>query len=85
VTGPDEGEFPYRLSRDGDRVNLVAELAGIREEEIRLDLERTVLTVSAANREKQYRKEIALPWKARLGTKRFRRGILELTLEKDIP
>jgi HSP20 family molecular chaperone IbpA len=85
VTCGDDSEFPYRLSRDGDRVHLVAELAGIREEHIRLDLERTTLIISAATREKQYRKEIALPWKVRLGTKRFRRGILELTLEKDVP
>jgi len=77
-----ESEIPFRLSADGDCVHIVAELPGIGEEKIRLDLEDNTLIISAIEKECRYKKSIALPWKARLGTKRFRQGVLELTLER---
>jgi len=77
-----DGGFPSTLSVDGDRIQVIAELPMISEEKIRLDLETTLLVISATNGDKQYKKKISLPWEARLGKKRFRKGILELTLEK---
>jgi len=75
-------ELPFRLSLDGDSIQILAELPGICEEKIRLDLETTTLVISATDGDTRYKKKISLPWEARLGRKRFRRGILELTLEK---
>jgi len=75
-------EFPFRLSVEGDRIHVLAELAGITEERIRLDLEATTLLISATDGDRWYKKKISLPWEAKLGKKRFRKGVLELTLEK---
>jgi HSP20 family molecular chaperone IbpA len=74
--------FPFRLSVDGDRIQVTAELPGISGEKIRLDLETNTLLISATDGETRYKKKISLPWEARLGKKRFRKGVLELTLEK---
>jgi HSP20 family molecular chaperone IbpA len=74
--------FPYSLSIDGDLLRIVTELPGISEEKIRLDIDGTTLTISADDRGRQLKTCIALPWQARLGTKRCRKGVLELTLEK---
>ena len=79
------GELPFRLSLDGDRIHILAELPGISDEKIRLDLEATTLVVSASDGDTWYKKKIPLPWEARLGKKRFRKGVLELTLEKSEP
>jgi len=49
---------------------------------IRLDLDKKVLIVSVDGNGRVLRKSIALPWKARLGTKQFRKGVLELLLGK---
>ncbi|MDD1661342.1 MAG: Hsp20/alpha crystallin family protein [Methanomicrobiales archaeon] len=75
-------ELPFKLSIEGDRIHVLAELAGITEEKIRLDLEATTLVISATDGERRYTKKIPLPWEAKLGRKRFRKGVLELTLEK---
>jgi HSP20 family molecular chaperone IbpA len=77
-----EGEFPFSLALDGDRAHIIAELPGVSEEKIRLDLEKGTLVVSATDGECHYRMGIALPWESRVAMKRFRRGVLELTLEK---
>ena len=77
--------IPCRLSLDGDRVHVIADLGEIGEEKIRLDLEGTGLVVSAAGTGDRYRAEVALPWKASLKAKRFRNGVLEITLERSEP
>ncbi len=87
---PDETRHPaskaadvaFRLSVDGDRIYILADLPGISDEKIRLDLEAQTLIITAADGDTLYRKKISLPWTARLGKKKFRKGILELTLEK---
>ena len=76
------GELPFRLSVDGDRIHVLAELPGITDEKIMLDLEGLTLVISAVDGDTRYKKKISLPWEARLGKKRFRKGVLELTLEK---
>jgi len=75
-------DVAFRLSVDEDRIFILADLPGITDEKIRLDLEGTTLVISAADGNTLYRKKISLPWEARLGKKKFRKGILELTLEK---
>ena len=76
------GDVAFRLSVDEDRIFIVADLQGISDEKIRLDLEGKTIVISAADGDTRYRKKISLPWEARLGKKKFRKGILELTLEK---
>ena len=76
------GDAAFRLSVDGDRIFILADLPGISDEKIRLDLEARTLVISAKDGDTLYRKKISLPWEARLGKKKFRKGILELTLER---
>jgi len=76
-----ETRISHRLSVEGGSILVIAELPGIDEEMIRLDLDERVLTISVDGR-LGIREEIALPWEARLGKKRFRKGVLELVLEK---
>jgi HSP20 family molecular chaperone IbpA len=75
-------EIPYQISPDGNQVRIVAGLQGVSEGSIRLDLEKTTLFISATGEERRYEKNITLPWEARLAAKRFRNGVLELTLER---
>jgi HSP20 family molecular chaperone IbpA len=84
-TGASPGEetgIPYRLIPDGDRIRIIADLPGVSEEWIRLDLEKKTLFISVTNRERSHRVSITLPFVARLGTKKFSKGVLELTLER---
>lgn len=83
-TALDDSIEPVTRTRwEGDRFSIVAELPEMAEEKIRIDLERTILVISAATPERRYRKEIPLPWRARFPRKKFHDGILELSLEKD--
>jgi HSP20 family molecular chaperone IbpA len=80
VQGGENG-FPCRVSEAGNGVRIIAEMPGITEEKIRIDLDGKTLVISVAGSRK-HRMSIALPWKARLGKKQFRNGVLELMLEK---
>jgi len=71
-------EFPCRLLVEGEEIRVTAELPGVTEEMIRIDLEGRALTISADGREQHYRASIVLPWEAGLKGKRFRKGVLEL-------
>ncbi|HXW98432.1 MAG TPA: Hsp20/alpha crystallin family protein [Methanomicrobiales archaeon] len=73
-------EKPFRVSVDGDRAVVVGELHGVPEGDIRLDLEARTLVISLKG--SGFRRKVSLPWEARLGNKRFRKGILEITLER---
>jgi HSP20 family molecular chaperone IbpA len=77
-----ETGFPHTLSVEGNDIRITAELPGISEEMIRLDLDDKVLTISVNGGNPRFRKAIVLPWEARLGKKLFRKGVLDLTLEK---
>ena len=79
-----EGEtrIPYRLIPDGDRIRVIADLPGVSEERIRLDLEDETLVISADTGERRFRMDIPLPFEAGLGTKKFSKGVLEITLER---
>jgi HSP20 family molecular chaperone IbpA len=72
ITLLDEGKF-LRIS---------AELPGVLEEKIRIDLEKTSVTILASDTGKQYKKVITVPCEVRFSKKRFSDGILELILEK---
>ena len=72
------------LTDEGKSFRVIAELPGITEEKILIDLEKHELAISATETGsgKKFRKVIALPISVRLEKKRFKRGILDITLEK---
>jgi HSP20 family molecular chaperone IbpA len=72
ITLQDEGKF----------LRIIAELPGISEEKIRIDLEKTSVTIVASDTVKQFKKVITVPCEVRFSRKRFSDGILELILEK---
>jgi len=70
------------LIDEGKHLRIIAELPGIPEGKIRIDLEKTTVTIFASDAGKQYNKVITIPCEARLFKKRFLDGVLELNLEK---
>jgi HSP20 family protein len=67
-----------------DHVLVVAEMPGIAEEDVRLELEDDILTIVAERGDKKYRKEVLLP--ASFSTEQVshtcRNGVLEVKLAK---
>jgi HSP20 family molecular chaperone IbpA len=72
---------------EGKFLRIVAELPGIVEERIKIDLENhsTSVTIVAVNTVKQFKRVITIPCEVRFSKKRFSDGVLELTLEKTNP
>ena len=72
------------LLDEGKSLRLIAQQSGITEEKIFIDLEKHESAISATETgsDKKFRKVIVLPIEVRLGKKKFKRGILDLTLEK---
>ena len=54
-------DFPCRIVVEGDSAVIMAELHGVNEEMIRIDLEGRTLIISADGRDQKYRSEISLP------------------------
>jgi len=70
------------LYDEGKYFRIIVQLRGIPEEKIRIDLEKTTITISVTYDGKRYKKDITIPSEARLSKKRFINGSLELILEK---
>jgi HSP20 family molecular chaperone IbpA len=72
------------LLDEGKYFRVIAEFPDICEERIQIDLENTMLAISATEPEsgKKYKKIITLPLEVRLDKKKFQNGILDLILEK---
>jgi len=70
------------LFDEGNTIRVIAEMPGIDEEKIALDLQGSTLVISASDKRRTYQKEVLLPCEARLEKQRFQNGVLELTLEK---
>lgn len=69
---------------EGDRINVVAELAGVREEDIVLKVAKDRLTLSVQGFEEVYREEIVLPAEVRIDTmtRTCTNNVLAVSLEK---
>jgi HSP20 family protein len=69
---------------EGDKLVVVAELPGVAEGDIHLEVKDDILSLSAEAKDRKYRKEILLPSPvdATSMESSFRNGILELTLRK---
>ena len=77
-------ESPFKqLVDEGMYLSVFAELPGIKEEKIRINLENDMLTLMWLDQARSFQeKDFCLPCKVRLRNKKFQNGILEITLEK---
>ncbi len=68
---------------EGNYFSVVADLPGVKEEKIRINLENDLLTLEWLDpKMKSWKREIPLPCRVSLGNKKFQNGTLELSLEK---
>jgi hypothetical protein len=69
---------------EGDRIGVVAELAGVREEDLVLTVARDTLTLHAEGPEGKYHEEIVLPAEVRVDTltRTYTNNVLAISLEK---
>lgn len=67
-----------------DHILVVAELPGVEEPDVKIDIKGDILTLSAERGEKKYSKEILLPSKVdeKSLTSSYKNGILEIKLER---
>jgi HSP20 family molecular chaperone IbpA len=72
------------LHNEGKFIHIVSKLPGISEEKIKIDidLEKTTITIVAADTTKIFKKIISLPGDVIFSKKRFSDGELHLTVEK---
>jgi HSP20 family molecular chaperone IbpA len=75
---------PTGISEQGRSICIIMHLHGIPEENVRIDLEKVQLIVSAAKPDGQFLQKITVPSGSRISRKKFRDGILELTLERPL-
>jgi len=67
-----------------NEIVIIAEMPGIEEEDIKIDLKEDILEISAKGKNRTYRKEMLLPVKA-ISTnlnRKFTNGILEIRIKK---
>ena len=67
-----------------DEVMIIAEMPGIEETDLKIDLKEDILEISAVCKSRTYRKELLLPSKAVMEnlTHKFTNGILEIKIKK---
>ena len=65
-------------------IRLIAELPGVNQEEISVDVRGDILNLKAEGKERKYAKEVLLPAKVKPESlhQNFRNGVLEITLQK---
>ena len=64
ILGVEEVEEPaLELIKEADEITVIARLPGVKEEDIKIDVEGDILSLSAEiGKEKMYTKELLLPW-----------------------
>ena len=69
---------------ESEEIKVYAEMPGVNEEGISVDLKGDILEIKAVNKDRQYRKEILLPAKVDPKTlaKSYKNGILEVIIRK---
>jgi len=80
----DTREPLVELMDEGDRFLVIAELPGIQEEDIHLEIAGDLLTIEASTGDRKYQKELLLPSVAEPGSLQssYRNGVLEVRLAK---
>lgn len=67
-----------------NHVNVIAEIPGMEEKDIKMDLNADILTISAGKKKLKYFKKLRLPCKPKGITKKlYKNGIMEITLAKE--
>ena len=68
-----------------DHILVIAELPGVSESEIKVEVAGDILNLTASDRDRKYAKEILLPSKVKPDSMKtsYKNGILEITLEKE--
>ena len=68
-----------------DHIRLIAELPGVSEDKIEIEVTGDILNLTASDTDKKYAKEILLPGKVNPQSLKttYKNGILEITLEKE--
>lgn len=69
---------------EADEIMIIAEMPGIEQKEIKIDLKEDMLEIVAIGKNRNYRKEILLPSKVNLPnlSQKFTNGILEIRIKK---
>ena len=67
-----------------EEVRVYAEIPGVNEEDIKVDLNNDILDISAQSGDRKYHKEVLLPIKGKIEnlTSRYKNGILEIRIKK---
>ena len=67
-----------------EEIMVIAEMPGIEENQLKIDLKEDMLEISAASKTRTYRKELLLPVKLKAEnlTQKFTNGILEIRIKK---
>jgi HSP20 family protein len=67
-----------------DHILVIAELPGVSENEIKIEVAGDILNLTASDKDRKYAREILLPGKVKPDSMKtsYRNGILEITLEK---
>lgn len=67
-----------------DRILVIAELPGVSENQIRVEVTGDILNLTASDTDRKYAKELLLPGKVKVESLKtsYRNGILEITVEK---
>ncbi|MGD1118307.1 MAG: archaeal heat shock protein Hsp20 [Dehalococcoidales bacterium] len=73
------------IFNEKDRILVIAELPGIAESEIKIEVNGDILNLSAAGRDRKYAREVLLPARVKPDSLKssYKNGILEITLEKE--
>lgn len=69
---------------EDDEIRVYAEMPGVNQEDIRLDLKEDILDISAQTGDRKYRKEVLLPAKVQADTmvSSYNNGILEIKVKR---
>jgi HSP20 family molecular chaperone IbpA len=73
---------PTGIGKNERTICIISHLQGIPEDEIRIDLERTQLIISAPIQNKKVLQKITVPEGSQIIKKKFDNGILEIVLDR---
>jgi HSP20 family protein len=67
-----------------EEIRIYAEMPGVDEQDIKIDLKGDILEIFTQRGERKYRKEVLLPMKAKVEalTSKYKNGVLEITIRK---
>ena len=73
------------IFNEEDHILVIAELPGVSENEIKIEVAGDILNLTASDRDRKYSKEILLPSKVKPDSVKtsYKNGVLEITLEKE--